>query len=281
MSRAVGNIIKKAVRKDTDKLNCLYVSSGVDYEKCLLTLLSDRVNFYPLPTDSQYVPIVGLDFDFILSQSRIHQLPQIKQISRKLHLPIVSIEHGFIPANTQINPEWTANNLISIYSNVTARNSWGDFNARVIPEALLSDERNVLKKKLLVYEPSTERVPEVESLLTVLADYEFGTSQSHVEQATFYLQTTTNYNDFQRILKCLQSGTIVIAKDCPIIREFIIDGVTGFLYNDPSELVKIKDVDIDKFQKRIIKSYDKFFSKAVFKETFLGKLESVNNFYRG
>lgn len=285
MSRAIGNIIRKVTRKNADKLNCLYGPSGIEYEKCLLNLLSDKVNFYALPQDGQYMPIVGLDFDFILSQSRIHQLGKIKQLSRKLHLPIVSIEHGFLPPNTPINPDWVSDGLINIYSNVMARNSWGDLNASIIPESLLEETLTKKTSFSVIYESIesfSEHNPNTYCFLNPSNDnWKVYESQKELEMATYYVQTSTNYNNFQRILKCLQSGTIVVAKDCPIIREFIIDGVTGFLYNDPKELVKLKDIDVEKFQSRIVKSYDKFFSQRVFKETFLSKLDSVNNFYRG
>ena len=47
-------------------------------------------NYYTLPKNSIYH---GLDFDFILSQSKFGQIQASHQINQVLKLPIVSLEH--------------------------------------------------------------------------------------------------------------------------------------------------------------------------------------------
>ncbi len=113
MPTLIGSLIRQATRKPNDKLNILCMPT---HERYQVGLAGTGHNFYlwrgpgikdwdityaPVPSNcyllnpnlgNNQIP-VDLDLDLILSQNKAGQLPVAQQLSKQLHLPIISLEH--------------------------------------------------------------------------------------------------------------------------------------------------------------------------------------------
>jgi hypothetical protein len=90
MATRVGNILRRAYR--TGRMRVLYLpdEKHPDYQSILLGADHD---FFKIPSSQSIGLYFGFDFDLIISQSRLRQLPSLLQQAQYSNLPILSIEH--------------------------------------------------------------------------------------------------------------------------------------------------------------------------------------------
>lgn len=153
----VGTLTRAASRRKGERLNILTFPTHERYET---GLAMTGHNFYALrgpgikDWNKQYAPVppnytlldptldtrqipVELDFDLVLSQNKAGQYPVAVQIARRLHLPLVCLEHTLPPK------EWTPGQIarvmrmkgdINVFISEYSRAEWGwlENEARVV-----------------------------------------------------------------------------------------------------------------------------------------------------
>lgn len=218
-------------------------------------------NYFILPENSIFS---GIDFDFILSQSKFGQIQTAQQINRYLGLPIVSLEH------TLPLPHWPDGQLemfkrltgdINVFISEYSVGRWGIFgNSEVIHHSVDID----------VFSPGLERDKEhvVLSVVNEFATRDYccnysgwkritdgipvklvgnnpglsepassiGELANEYRNAAVFLNTSTISPVPTSLLEAMACGCAVVSTATCMIPNIIQSGVNGFMSNDESEL---------------------------------------------
>jgi glycosyltransferase involved in cell wall biosynthesis len=288
MATPVGSITRAATRRPDEPLNILTFPTHEAYES---GLAKTGHNFYavraqgikdwnrayrPLPPnyvllnpsrgDKQLPPDV--DFDLVLSQNKFGQYQLAHQLSRRLHLPLVSLEHtlpvpAWSPAQRQALKEMRGhlNLFISEYS----IGQWGwdaaDPSVRVIKHGIETD----------TFSPNDMLCDRKPHLLSVVNDWVnrdwccgfnlwreatkdlpvhvVGATPGLSEPAKSVADLVMKYRSSlvflntslispvpTALLEAMACGCAVVSTAGCMIPEVIEHGVNGFMSNDPKEL---------------------------------------------
>jgi hypothetical protein len=269
MAHKVGNITKKVRDGDT---RCIYLPTGSPYEKGMIEA-NPHIIFSPL-TPNKYNPMEGLNFDFIVSQSIKDQLPAMQQLAHQLHLPILSIEHSLLDGGC---PRNLINPYTNVYSSEACKSSWQDMMGNVIPELLLRENDSIVSSitnhRVCVYSKMNIRVDSVH-VTDNLQD---------VADSSIYLDINDfDYVEYQPMLLAMKYGRVIIAKNNPVTRQFVLHGVTGFVYDDSSQINKLVEAAAKIQYETVQKMYNRYFSREVLIKKWVAIMDKVTNyFYRG
>jgi len=226
------------------------------------TFAKKPTNYYSLPENTI---INGIDFDFILSQSKFGQFQITQQINNVLRLPIVSLEHTLPVAN------WPKSQLDS-FSGMQ-----GDFNVFISEFSAkawqVPGHNDIIHHSVdtNVFSPDTtgkEKSPTVLSVVNGFAERDYccnysgwqrisnglntrlvgdnpGLSEAaktiedlvhEYQSCHVFLNTSTLSPIPTSLLEAMSCGCAVVSTATCMIPEIIQNGVNGFISNDESEL---------------------------------------------
>lgn len=217
-------------------------------------------NYYTLPKESLFV---GLQFDFILSQSKFGQMQAAQQIQNILKVPIVSLEHT-LPIDS-----WPAGQLqafqqmsgdINVFISDYSAKIWGIHPHRVIHHSVDSelfapnnrtDEYNVLSvvndfinRDYCCNYSGFQRITKDLAGVKVVGDTK-GLSEpaespealaQEYNKALCFLNTSTVSPVPTALLEAMSCGVPVVSTATCMIPDIIQHGVNGFISNDETEL---------------------------------------------
>jgi len=274
------NQTKKIILKSIEEKKVYDIITFDTHERCQSQMAKTGHNFYSLrykdckiwntnfaPVPHNYYTseslINGIDYDFILSQSKFGQLQVAKQIQQQLGLPIVHLEHTIPTSN------YTAEQL-EMFKNI-----WGDYNVFIseyAADAWGFDESNstIIKNSIDHDFFKPMEVESDESVFTVQNDFinrdyclnyqgwvriidgftakllgeTEGLSQAarsleelreEYNKCAVYINTTTESQMPTAILEAMACGKPVVSTATCSIPSFIKHGENGFLTNDETE----------------------------------------------
>lgn len=292
MSNPIASALRAASRKEGEPLNILTAPTHEAYES---NLCKTGHNFYairapgikdwntkyrllpenyilldPSKGEKQLPPEV--DFDLILSQNKFGQFQVLSNLSRLLHVPMISLEHTLpVPSwpdghlDALKNMRGDVNVFISEYSR--AKWGWKPEDALVVHHGIDTE----------LFKPASEetlkRVPKVSQLLSVVNDWvnrnwccgwelyqqivkdlpvkilgdtpgiskPASSTQDLVEWyqvSSIFLNTSLISPVPTALMEAMACGCACVSTATCMIPEIIEHGVDGFLSNDPQELRK-------------------------------------------
>ena len=217
-------------------------------------------NYYSLPTNNL---LRGIDYDFILSQSKFGQLQVAKQIQSILKIPIISVEHT-VPtkdlSGQQIESMKNLRGDINVFITEYARSQWG-YDGEIIENSIdfnvfqpldIQKEKYILtiandfvKRDYCLNYKGWLRV--TQGLPTKLVGDNPGLSKparsidelvQEYNKCYVYLNTSTESQLPTVLLEAMACGVPVVTTATCSIPSFIQHGVNGFMSNSESDLVK-------------------------------------------
>ena len=305
------NIIKR-IKIKKDKYNIITFDT---HERCQSELAKTGHNFYAfrydgckvwnttfakIPNNYYIMPknqiSRGIDFDFILSQSKFGQLQIAKQIQQSFNIPIISVEHTIPTKDLSIQQVQAMKNLrgdINVFITEYAKQQWG-YPGYIVENAvdyetfkptcdeddnkyILSIVNDFVKRdyccNYLGWKRVTENLP-----VKLLGDTP-GLSEpaksieelvNEYNKCAVFFNSSTESQIPTVLIEAMACGKPVVSTATCSIPSFVTHGETGFLSNDENELRKylellLKSPDLrkemgQKARESIMKrfSYDKF-----------------------
>lgn len=286
MSSQTLNIINKSLNKK-DKYNIItfdtheryqtqLAKTGHDfysfrYDGCKTwneTYAKIPSNYYIMPDNT--IPN-GIDFDFILAQSKFGQFQVAQQIQKVFNIPILSLEHTLpIPSwpNQQLEAFRQMNGNINVFISEYSRSRWG-MNGEVIHHSVDTETFKPLVNEGI-------KIPKQKHVLSVVNDYmnrdyccNFkgwqritngiktklvgdtpGLSKpaasvaelvTEYQSSMVFLNTSTISPVPTSLLEAMSCGCAVVSTATCMIPEIIKNGQNGFISNDEIELRKYID----------------------------------------
>jgi len=217
-------------------------------------------NQYSLPEDSL---VMGIDFDFILSQSKFGQYQMSKRLQQTLRVPIVSLEHTLPLSHwppEQLNAFRQMSGDINIFISEYSSGEWNIPPSQVIHHSVDNDLfcNNLHENREAVvlsvvndfanrdyccnYE-GWKRI--TEGLPVRLVGNSPGLSEaasstqalvSEYQKAQIFLNTSTVSPVPTSLLEAMSCGCAVVSTATCMIPSIIEHGVNGFISNDENEL---------------------------------------------
>jgi glycosyltransferase involved in cell wall biosynthesis len=220
-------------------------------------------NHYNLPKNSVYT---GLDFDFILAQSKIGQMQAAHQINQMLSLPIVALEHTLPVQN------WTGEQLlqmkqmtgdINVFISEYSAEQWKPMGSREVvlhsidtelfkPQEGLERKQQVLSvvhsfidRDYCCNYSGWQRITKPDEIKTRVVGDTPGLSKqsdsiqdlvSEYQSSQIFLNTSTLSPIPMALLEAMACGCAVVTTATCMIPEIIQDGVNGFISNDEEQL---------------------------------------------
>ena len=217
-------------------------------------------NHYNLPKNSVYT---GLDFDFILAQSKFGQMQAAHQINKMLNLPIVALEHTLPVQN------WTNEQLVQMKRMTGDVNVFtSDYSAEQWePEGLHSVVLHSIDTELFKPQEGLERKPQVLSVVHGFIDRDYCCNYSGWQRITkpdeiktrvvgdtpglskpsssledlreeynrcgVFVNTSTYSPVPSVLLEAMSCGCAVVSTVNCAISEYIVHGENGYMFNDP------------------------------------------------
>jgi len=280
MSNQVMNIIKRANCEKPERYNILtfptheryesqlaktghnfYAFNGSDMKKWNSSFAEIPTNYYMFPENTIYQ---GIDFDFILSQSKFGQFQIASQMNQQLRLPIVSLEHTLPIPNLYSPDQLSAMRSMSGDINVFISDfSKSDWSVPGMCEVIHHSIDSSLFKPL-----DLKREPYVLSVANDFVNRDYCLNFYGWQRVTEGLQTklvgeteglskaaesteklVEEYNTCQiffnsstlspvptSLLEAMSCGCAVVSTATCMIPEVIENGVNGFISNDEKEL---------------------------------------------
>lgn len=219
-------------------------------------------NYYMLPKNT--MPN-GIQYDFILSQSKFGQFQMAKQIQRVFNLPIISLEHTLpIPSwpNQQTEAFRQMNGDINVFISEYSCKEW-KMNGQIIHHSVDTDLFNKREEEGI-------RIPK-DKILSVVNDFinrdyccnfkgwqritdglptkvigntpglskpaaSIGELVEEYQQCKVFLNTSTISPVPTALLEAMACGCAVVSTATCMIPEIIKNGHNGFISNDEAEL---------------------------------------------
>jgi glycosyltransferase involved in cell wall biosynthesis len=218
-------------------------------------------NYFVLPNETV---VNGINFDFILSQSKFGQLQMAKQIQNYFRIPIISVEHT-VPTKDlspqQVNSMRSLRGDINIFITEYARSQWG-YDGEIVENSIdydtfkptcgeaeekyiLTVANDFVKRDYCLNYKGWKRI--VENLPTRLVgdtpelSKPAASTDELVEEynkCSLYLNTSTESQLPTVLLEAMACGKPVVSTATCSIPSFVKHGENGFLSNDEKELRK-------------------------------------------
>ena len=218
-------------------------------------------NYYLLPQESIFN---GIQFDFILSQSKFGQFQTAKLLQERLGVPIVSLEHTLPTSN--VKPEWldeirTMSGDIDVFISDYSRDEWkiNSTDSEVVHHCVDSELFKPLDIEQSPYVLSVvndfrnrdyccnysgwARITEGLETKVVGENGDLGSAAESVEKlveeynsAQVFLNTSTVSPIPTALLEAMSCGCAVVTTATCMIPEIVKNGENGFISNDEDEL---------------------------------------------
>lgn len=234
------------------------------YQNCKVwneTFAKIPENYFVLPNDTI---VNGINFDFILSQSKFGQLQMAKQIQNYFRIPIISVEHT-VPTKDlspqQVNAMRSLRGDINIFITEYARSQWG-YDGEIVENSIdydtfkptcgeaekkyiLTVANDFVKRDYCLNYKGWKKI--VEGLPTRLVGDTPELSKPAASTAelveeynkcSLYLNTSTESQLPTVLLEAMACGKPVVSTATCSIPSFVKHGENGFLSNDENELRK-------------------------------------------
>ena len=285
MPKILSSILRAAVREDGQPLNILTFPTHERYES---NLAATAHNFYawrgpgikdwnrvfaPVPKnytllngsgESQLLPDIA--YDLVLCQNRFGQFPIAKQIAKKLHIPLITLEH------TLPHPEWSEGIVLRM------KQMSGDTNVFISEysrQAWLFEEQGsaVIEHGVdtKLFQPPPDSFVRRPVILAVVNDwinrdwccgfnlwkevtnglpcFVVGDTPNlslpaqsteelvfRYQQCSIFINTATVSPIPTVLLEAMACGCAVVSTENPMTANVIQDGVNGFITNDRAKL---------------------------------------------
>ena len=320
MSNQTLSILRKSFKKK-DKYNIItfdtherfqteLAKTGHDfyafrYDNCKIwneTFSKIPDNYYIMPNNT--IPN-GIDFDFILSQSKFGQLQVAKQIQSVFKIPIISVEHT-VPTK-DLNPQQveTMKSLrgdINVFITEYARSQWG-YDGQIVensidyetfkPLNLINEQKYILtvandfvKRDYCLNYKGWQRI--TEGLPVKLVGDTPGLSKAsesiedlvkEYNNCAVYLNTSTESQLPTVLLEAMACGKPVVTTATCSIPSFVKHGENGFLSNDESTLRKYLELllENDELREKMGKRAREMITQRFSHERFINSWNNVFN----
>ena len=320
MSNQTLSILRKSFKKK-DKYNIItfdtherfqteLAKTGHDfyafrYDNCKIwneTFSKIPDNYYIMPNNT--IPN-GIDFDFILSQSKFGQLQVAKQIQSVFKIPIISVEHT-VPTK-DLNPQQvemmkSLRGDINVFITEYARSQWG-YDGQIVensidyetfkPLNLINDQKYILtvandfvKRDYCLNYKGWQRI--TEGLPVKLVGDTPGLSKAsesiedlvkEYNSCAVYLNTSTESQLPTVLLEAMACGKPVVTTATCSIPSFVKHGENGFLSNDESALRKYLELllENDELREKMGKKAREMITQRFSHERFINSWNNVFN----
>lgn len=320
MSNQTLSILRKSFKKK-DKYNIItfdtherfqteLAKTGHDfyafrYDNCKIwneTFSKIPNNYYIMPNNT--IPN-GIDFDFILSQSKFGQLQAAKQIQSVFKIPIISVEHT-VPTK-DLNPQQvemmkSLRGDINVFITEYARSQWG-YDGQIVensidyetfkPLNLINDQKYILtvandfiKRDYCLNYKGWQRI--TEGLPVKLVGDTPGLSKAsesiedlvkEYNSCAVYLNTSTESQLPTVLLEAMACGKPVVTTATCSIPSFVKHGENGFLSNDESALRKYLELllENDELREKMGKKAREMITQRFSHEKFINSWNNVFN----
>lgn len=259
-------------------------------------------NYYIMPNNT--IPN-GIDFDFILSQSKFGQLQVAKQIQSAFKIPIISVEHT-VPTK-DLNPQQvemmkSLRGDINVFITEYARSEWG-YDGQIVensidyetfkPLNLINDQKYILtvandfvKRDYCLNYKGWQRI--TEGLPVKLVGDTPGLSKAsesiedlvkEYNSCAVYLNTSTESQLPTVLLEAMACGKPVVTTATCSIPSFVKHGENGFLSNDESALRKYLELllENDELREKMGKKAREIITQRFSHERFINSWNNVFN----
>lgn len=230
-------------------------------------------NYYVLPESTLFA---GINYDFILSQSKFGQIQHSLQLRDILNIPILSLEHT-LPVDgwpeEQLNLFKSLRGDINVYISEFSAKAWGDPDGKVVHHSIdtelfkpTSVERhskilsvvndfinrdyccNYYGWKRITNGLETHLVGDTKGL-SKAAENEQELAKEY-QSAKIFLNTSTLSPIPTSLLEAMACGCAVVSTATCMIPDIIEHGVDGFISNDEKELRKYLNILLEDDQLR-------------------------------
>lgn len=291
MFSQVATIVHRA--KNKDKLNILCMDTHEAYQT---NLCKTGHNFFSLYSpeqkkwDEKYRPVPenyhriidpveqnhlqnGVFFDLVLSQNKFGQFQLLYNIAKKIHAPLVSLEHTLpLPNWPHFESAKAMRGDFNIYLSEYSKSKWESdgelihncvdistfFPAETPKGSHALSIVNEWKSRdyfcgYNLWKQVTSDIPTV-----VRGDNDWTTPTKDIDELVFeyrsapvFLNTSLNSTCPTTVLEAMSCGTPVVTTATTMLPEIIEHGVNGFITNEPAELNKytkmlINDLDLSR-----------------------------------
>lgn len=291
MINSTHEIIKLANAKPKDKYNILTFPTHERYETQLCKTGHNFYSFHmtnnkkwnldqsPYPENYYTMPennvVTGIEYDFILAQSKFWQLQVAHKINQSLNIPIISLEHTWPLIGIQ--PQQQIDNMRNMIGNVnvfiseTSAQAWNINGSHVVihhgvdtetfkpievekENHILTVANDFINRDYCLNYKGWKRV--TESMPIKLVGDTKGLSQScstteelvsEYNKCSVYFNSSTLSPIPTSLLEAMSCGCAVVSTATCMIPEIIKNGENGFISNNEEELQKyIKQILNDK-----------------------------------
>jgi glycosyltransferase involved in cell wall biosynthesis len=220
-------------------------------------------NYYPMPTNALYQ---GIDYDFILSQSKFGQYQMAALLNQHINVPLVSLEHTL--PTTNLKDEWvqeikTMVGNVNVFISEFSRDAWdvNSNNLEVVHHSVDSElfaPRSLERGDYVLsvvndfanrdyccnyegWKRITEDIPKrLVGNNPGLSDPASSTDElvNEYNKCTVFLNTSTYSPIPTSLLEAMSCGTPVVSTATCMIPDIIENGSNGFISNDEEVLKK-------------------------------------------
>lgn len=281
MPSVIGCILRKAYRKPEDRLNILSFATHERFQTGLaLTghsffLLGGNgikdwnPTYAPIPANHTIInkdvlPPLDIDFDIVLSQNKAGQFPVAQFYSKKMNIPLITLEHTLPPPGWNMEMIEKSKNLkgdVNVFISKYSVAQWGEklFESVVINHGVETElfcPVNISRENVLLsvvndfpnrdcfcgfklWQQITDGLPSYvcgDSKGFSKAAKDTAELISIYQQSSIFLNTSLVSPIPTSLLEAMSCQCAIVTTSTCMIPEIIIHGVNGFISNNPQEL---------------------------------------------